>query len=76
MGRPLVSPLRGFKTRFDHDFLGLAPQAIDFRRSAADLRNFKTRKRFLSRAEPKCIRAAFDFSRRLAKTENLAKGCG
>jgi len=37
-----MSPLRGFKTHFDHDFLGLTPQAIRCRRSAADLRNFKT----------------------------------
>ena len=37
-----VSPLRGFRIHFEHHFLGLAPQAICCRRSAADLRNFKT----------------------------------
>ena len=40
--RHSVSPLRGLKTRFDDDFLGLTPQAICCRRSAADLRNLKT----------------------------------
>ena len=43
MRRHPVSPLRGCKTRFDHDFLGLTPQAIYCRRSAADWRNITAR---------------------------------
>jgi hypothetical protein len=38
----LMPPLRGFKTRFDHELLGLAPQAIRCRRSAADVRKVRS----------------------------------